>query len=79
MWWCIHALLCVTYNEIIIILLFMHACCSIIINYDDAKIKKTPKKKIMKQLMKERPEIKVPNQIAEALTHMGNNLRSSTC
>ena len=66
-------------NEIIIILLFMHACCSIIINYDDAKIKKTPKKKIMKQLMKERPEIKVPNQIAEALTHMGNNLRSSTC
>ena len=30
---------------------------------------KTPKK-IMKQLMKERPEIKVPNQIAEALTHM---------
>ena len=56
----------------------MHAYAVLfIINYDDAKIK-NPKKN--NEAIDEREtRIKVPNQIAEALTHMGNNLRSSTC
>ena len=46
MWWCIHALLCVTMKLLLFYYSCMHAyAVTIIINYDDAKIKKTPKKK----------------------------------